>query len=572
MIGDRHGMRTAVDTPVVCLIPGFFGFSNLAGLPYFYDVGAQLKSACRELGLEVEPIYVETRPTASLPERAARVLESIALHAGSEGPIHLIGHSSGGLDARLLATPGVSLPTALDVERYARRIRSVTCIATPQRGTPVASFFSGILGQRLLEMTSLGAIQMLRHGRVSLEFLRALGAQLDRALSGRLPSARAIREMHRDLVATLSGEQAARIESFLHDVSVDQGLLAQLSPDAMDLFNATTVDRPGVSYGCVLTRARAPGLRTTVDAGLDPYAQASHAIYGTLHTISSRMPRARASALGGAGFQLVASGAPGRGAPNWAENDGVVPTLSQIWGEVVHFAEADHLDVAGYFDDPSAEGSLRFDVFASASGFGRTEFAALWRAVAGQITRAGAVAGALSPVLVRRRTPARLPRGGGSKLDAVPWLPAPAVLELVPRAGALPAAREYRRSEPASGPDRDPVAFGLAGDGHERAPPRLGVAAHARAHLSIAVAGFAAAFFAADGAVHLLGLAPGSFSAMACFAAALLVGVAWPVRAFRRHVGARCPSCPDGRAAAISLLPPRYACAGCGRLFRGLTR
>ncbi len=34
---------------------------------------------------------------------------------------------------------------------------------------------------------------------------------------------------------------------------------------------------------------------------------------------------------------------------NQATNDGVVPTLSQLHGRVVHAARADHLDVVGHF-------------------------------------------------------------------------------------------------------------------------------------------------------------------------------------------------------------------------------
>src|SRR5207249_2827513 len=76
-----------------------------------------------------------------------------------------------------------------------------------------------------------------------------------------------------------------------------QALLPQLTPEGMEVFNAATRDRPGVRYGSVVTRARPPGVRSTLAAGLDPSAQASHAVYQALYRLASSPPRGRAPAL-----------------------------------------------------------------------------------------------------------------------------------------------------------------------------------------------------------------------------------------------------------------------------------
>jgi len=67
--------------------------------------------------------------------------------------------------------------------------------------------------------------------------------------------------------------------------------------------------------------------------------------------------------------------------PAARDNDGIVPTNSQIWGQLVHATAADHLDVVGQFGRID-EGSWAADWIPSYSGFSRVEFAALWAAVA----------------------------------------------------------------------------------------------------------------------------------------------------------------------------------------------
>ena len=51
-------------------------------------------------------------------------------------------------------------------------------------------------------------------------------------------------------------------------MSSDQSLVTQLALEAMDLFNAGTTDRPGVCYGCLVTRAAPPTLRARLANGL----------------------------------------------------------------------------------------------------------------------------------------------------------------------------------------------------------------------------------------------------------------------------------------------------------------
>ncbi|MBC7171912.1 MAG: hypothetical protein H5U40_05785 [Polyangiaceae bacterium] len=61
--------------------------------------------------------------------------------------------------------------------------------------------------------------------------------------------------------------------------------------------------------------------------------------------------------------------------------DGVVPTLSQLWGELLWCGPADHLDVVGHFRD-SHSPSVHTDWLASGASFDRSSFSASMDAIA----------------------------------------------------------------------------------------------------------------------------------------------------------------------------------------------
>ncbi|MBL0275388.1 MAG: hypothetical protein IPQ24_04660 [Anaeromyxobacter sp.] len=362
----------------VVLVPGFFGFANLGDFTYFGHVRDLLAEVGPALGLDGEVEVVRTEPTASLPRRAALVCEAIsALLDRAPGRISLVGHSSGGLDARLVVTPGVALPTGADVERCARAVRAVVTVSTPHHGTPLAQAFSSLLGQQALRLLSLTTIHALRTGRLPISAV----LQLARWLRFRkAPPSGVLDQLYQQLLADFSGERRRSVETFLADVRTDQGLVGQLTPAGMELFNASAEDRPGLPYGCVVTQAVAPGLRSLLAAGFDPYSQATHALFvglyrfaaGSPRHVRARLPEVTAGALRRAYGRIPAP----------AANDGIVPTLSQVRGPVLHAAWADHHDVLGHFHGPTHV-PPHFDWMASGSGFTRARFEALWEDVAG---------------------------------------------------------------------------------------------------------------------------------------------------------------------------------------------
>jgi len=359
----------------IYLVPGFFGFTNLGELGYFQHVLEFLRAHAT-----ADVHVVRTHPTASLPQRAVRVVETVAATMGRDGPVHLIGHSSGGLDARLAVSPGASLPSRQNVERVARRVTTVITVATPHHGTPLASFFASLLGQRLLRLLSLWTVYVLRFGRLPISVVVKLGALFARLDDHVGLNSVLLDQLFGQLLADFSPTRRGAVETFFTEVSKDQALLPQLTPEGMDVFNATVRDRPGVRYASVVTRARPPGVRSTLAAGLDPSAQATHALYQALYRLASRSSRGHAPALAPAQVRRLRNAygtLPGAGA-----NDGIVPTRSQPWGGVIHAAQADHLDVIGHFHD-RADPPRHTDWLTTGSGFDAERFAALWADVAG---------------------------------------------------------------------------------------------------------------------------------------------------------------------------------------------
>ncbi|MCU0669533.1 MAG: triacylglycerol lipase [Myxococcota bacterium] len=364
----------------VFLIPGFFGFANLGQITYFGHVRRALVEQLAARDVDAHVHVVRTHPTASLSQRAARLVETIAATApGRDAPIHLIGHSTGGLDARLAVSPGVVLPTRAGVERFAARVRSVVTVATPHRGTPIAAYFATLRGQRLLQLLSLGTMHLLHFGRVPLTpLLRVTGAlvRADEAVA----SSGVVDALFARLLEDFSVGRRRAVRSLLREVVLDQSLLLQLTPEAMEVFAAAVGDRPGVRGGSVVTQAAMPSLRSRIATGLDAGAQASYAIYGALHRLAATVPRRNRVALSSASARVLRRAFGSE--PGVSANDGIVPTRSQAsWGRLVHAARADHLDVLGHFR--SAEpGSPHVDWLASGSGFDRPRFDALWRDVA----------------------------------------------------------------------------------------------------------------------------------------------------------------------------------------------
>jgi triacylglycerol lipase len=373
-------------TTHVMLVPGFFGFVNFGRLMYFAHVCEVLEREFQARGVDVVIHRVRTHPVASLRQRARDLHHEIA-RLTDDGPVHVIGHSSGGLDARLLTSPGVDLGSGLahaDIESVAERICSVTTLCTPHLGSPLAGHLAGLVGEPLLRTVSILTVLGLRRGRVpvhlALRFARAL---IGERLLPETPIHVVLETLESEAMLALqttcqSEEDRLSVADFMRELRAKPHLIPQLMPPALDLFNAGIIDRPTTHYNCVIARCPAPSLRSQLRVSGSAYHHMTHLFFQWLHPRSSAANSDFRVDFDETQRQIMLAA--------WGElaserdNDGMVPTISQVHGRIVHAATADHLDVIGHLNDPQHD-PPHHDWISSGSCFGRVAFETMWHDV-----------------------------------------------------------------------------------------------------------------------------------------------------------------------------------------------
>ncbi|MGE0791018.1 MAG: esterase/lipase family protein [Sandaracinaceae bacterium] len=365
----------------IYLIPGMFGFGRLAGYDYFVHLRRALAQRFDAAGVSVVVEAIPVQPTASIRRRAVRVARAITSSSeADDGPIHLVGHSTGGLDARLLMSPTTNLG-ALDADQLAwrRRVRSLVTMNTPHFGTPLAAFFATVSGTRLLYAISLLTVTTLSVGRPGLAALAKLVAAL-----GAVDDMVGVNVRLLDEATTLTlrfvGEQGqGEVREWLAGIREDQGGIIQLMPEAMDLFNAAAEDDSAIRYACVATASPPPGPVRFVSSVRSPYSALSATVYSTIYTLTSSEPSRYPYPAPERTVEARLSQTIGRPSTP-SMSDGVVPLRSMLWGELLYSARADHLDVVGHFSGEI--GSSHTDWLSSGAHFDSAQFDAMADALA----------------------------------------------------------------------------------------------------------------------------------------------------------------------------------------------
>jgi triacylglycerol lipase len=360
----------------IVLVPGLFGFAKLGGFDYFTHVEEALASRFLERGADCEFVLVSSPPTGSIVHRTQVLMDAIQQACSDDaGAIHLVGHSTGGLDIRLLASP----TTWPDLPDWFDRVRSVTSISTPHYGTPLAYFFTTMAGTRLLEALSLLTYMTLQAGGPPLTILTPVLASLSRVDEALGIESKVLETTTGVLLSFLGEEGQSEVREWFDGIRSDQGAIIQLTPESMDIFNAGVENNPSVRYGSVVTRMPPPGPVRLLKSVRSPIDALSAAVFSTLYVGAGRtskvypppgpVPEVRDYLEKKLSLEL-----------DNTLNDGLVPTTSMIWGDVLWAGTADHLDVLGHFQGD--RDSSHTDWMVSGAGFREDDFDEVMDAIA----------------------------------------------------------------------------------------------------------------------------------------------------------------------------------------------
>ena len=348
---------------VVVFIPGFFGFGAFGHpdrplIEYFAHVeDAVLRALPRPMRFAVH----QPPPAGSLQERVKSLHDKTQkLLQDGATTLHLVGHSTGGVDARLLANDRYAgLPARAEM---LARIASITTISAPFHGTPLArrAGRGTFLAVPILWFCSI----LASRGRLRLAGqLGNIGNFLKRLTLQQPTPTDALIAQLADVDATTAHE----IQKFLAEVTSDHRLVDDLTPESMALVNATLDGGDKVPLRSFVSSAPPAGL-SPLAFGTAPFHRL---LYDMTWALTASPPRSGESLPDG---PWIGSSSTAIGPRT---NDGIVPAWSQtLTGKAEGIVLGDHLDVVGHFESAGAT-FLR-----SGAGFDEERFRALWARVA----------------------------------------------------------------------------------------------------------------------------------------------------------------------------------------------
>jgi hypothetical protein len=244
----------------------------------------------------------------------------------------------------------------------------------------LASYFATVSGTRLLYALSVLTVVSLKLGEPSLAIFSRVLAGLggvDALFGGDL---QLFSRVTSGLLRFIDRDGRAEITQYLSKVQTDQGAIIQITPEAIDLFNASVEDAEHVRYGSVVAGSPTPSSLRAARRIRSPYTAFTAALYTTLYQFAGQRHDRYAYSAPKLEQRLAISDALGHEVTD-GDSDGIVPTLSMLWGELLWATEADHLDTLGHFHD-DAEPAVHTDWLNSGARMTRVEFARMTERVA----------------------------------------------------------------------------------------------------------------------------------------------------------------------------------------------
>jgi triacylglycerol lipase len=383
-------------TTALLLIPGFFGFGRFQGRDGFQiEYFAGIADSIALTGKDVRVLVHEPPPTGSLDARVASLHDAVLkVLAGDALPhndpfkatrIHLIGHSAGGVDARLYTRPDYRWAGGPAPEQRAhvlKAIGDVVTLSAPFHGTPIATF-----ARSERDVFLLAVMAYTIFGRIPLAgnlLIFLIGALLRGTSRGdQLNTIATFLESLRDR----QGDQLIdEINAFFTLLLEDRRLLGDLSVESMTIRNAklTGSDHPRLRSYVSVSPAPHDFLSTAGIASLfkDSSDLAQRFLYAHLYQdTGSQDSPGKVPQLTGDVLQLGAS--LDEQLALRRASDGVVPVTSQtLDGKPAGVVLGDHLDVTGHFENNGDS----LNVFKTGANFDKSRLDALWKHIANNLT------------------------------------------------------------------------------------------------------------------------------------------------------------------------------------------
>jgi hypothetical protein len=186
-----------------------------------------------------------------------------------------------------------------------------------------------------------------------------------------------LRQITNQLLRDFTPAREREVREFLDSILNDVSLMMQLTPESMDMLNAALRPATGVRHVSYATVSPSPVKSLQRTRLRDLITPLSTVLYTTVYSLTASTEpgytyhppiEAREAVTGmKLPFDLDASA-----------NDGVVPALSQIYGEFRGFVRADHLDVVGHYLRGPLEAQDGADWFKSGARFSLKQFELLW--------------------------------------------------------------------------------------------------------------------------------------------------------------------------------------------------
>lgn len=396
------------DLVEIFLVPGFLGFKFLGNLDYFLDVKQVLERRLAEKKLEavVHPLGTEV-PAGSVRLRAAYVTkQAAAMHSQKAKSVHFVGHSTGGLDIRMMLSPGGAIDSGRDFTNdpmsdegvyltpaeeqnlpdLVEKTQSATSVATPHRGTPIANFAMRFAADRILRCSHDCLERPLP------EFLLKEGLAVASCVTKPIKPCLCETSFLNWIVGTVLSAEPNKVVQYFQQAGEDVGALRNLTQEGMDMGDALLLDRKGVRYGSIITGTNKP---------TDMIATSDFLMWWT--TLFFRAARFLVSRKND-DYDYITEDLEkemrkfycvdridhpevGNLEINDETSDGIVPTLSQPYGEVLGIFESDHLDCVGHFPHYRENGKPVSGWVRSGAGFNEERHELLWTRVADFVAR-----------------------------------------------------------------------------------------------------------------------------------------------------------------------------------------